>query len=293
MLLSIVTLNYNKSHLTVACLASLHTQFANELADNEIEVIVVDNASPDGSAQSLREEIKKQNYKNVHLIANTENAGFGKGCNLGAKSAKGDFILFLNNDTIVKDTGILSMAKYMQEHTEVSVLGGQLSNLDGSKQPSVGSFYTPVKVFLLLLGLQRYGIVDKNPDTISRVDWVKGGLLMIRKNAFALLCGFDENIFMYTEDMELCYRAKLKGLGVYFYPDVHVLHQETGSSNRTFAIVNIYQNLLYFYKKHRSKQEYLLIKSLLLTKAVALIGVGKIMRKPYYIQTYEKALKVT
>jgi GT2 family glycosyltransferase len=93
--------------------------------------------------------------------------------------------------------------------------------------------------------------------------------------------------------MELCYRARLKGLQVYFYPDVNVLHQETGSSSRTFAIVNIYKNLLYFYKKHKTKQEYIVLKSLLFTKAVTLIGVGKVLNKPYYIQTYEKALKAT
>lgn len=293
MLLSIVTLNYNKSHLTVSCLVSLHQQFEKELAHGEIEVIVVDNASPDNSAEVLREEIKKKAYKNVHLIANSENAGFGKGCNLGAKHAKGEFVLFLNNDTIVKDRGVLTMAQYMNENRDVSILGGQLTNFDGSKQPSVGSFYTLDKVFMLLLGLQKYGIVDKNPDEIAEVDWVKGGLFMVRKHVFETLHGFDENIFMYTEDMELCYRAKLKGLKVYFYPDVHVLHQETGSSNRTFAIVNIYKNLLYFYKKHKSRQEYLLLRSLLFTKAVTLIGVGKVLRKPYYTQTYEKALKVT
>jgi GT2 family glycosyltransferase len=274
-------------------MVSLYEQFKDEFEKDLFEVIVVDNASGDDSVPVLREEIKKKQYKNIQVTANDENSGFSKGCNIGAQKAKGDYILFLNNDTIVKDRGILNMVQYMKENSKAAILGGQLSNFDGTKQPCVGSFYTPVKVFMLLLGLQRYGVVDKNPETIKQVDWVKGGLFMVRKDIFEHLHGFDEKIFMYTEDMELCYRAKLQGLNVYFYPDVHVLHQETGSSNRTFAIVNIYKNLLYFYKKHKTRREYLLLKSLLFTKALTLISIGKVLRKPYFTETYEKALKVS
>ena len=116
---------------------------------------------------------------------------------------------------------------------------------------------------------------------------------MFRKDVFERLNGFDENIFMYTEDMEICYRAKKLGYGISFYPNVTVLHQDTGSSNRSFAIVNIYKNLLYFYKKHRSIPEYIFLKFLLQTKAITLIGVGHVLRKSYFTQTYEKALKAT
>ena len=116
---------------------------------------------------------------------------------------------------------------------------------------------------------------------------------MIRSEVFTRLGGFDEKIFMYTEDMELCYRAKLAGYAVYFYPDVKVFHADQGSSNRTFAIVNIYRNLLYFYQKHRSHKEYLYIKTLLRTKAFALIAAGRLTKNEYLTQTYEKALKVS
>lgn len=293
MILSIVTLNYNKSHLTVACMESLYNFFHKEFADGIFELIIVDNASPDNSVENLQKTIKDAGYKNVHLIDNKSNDGFGKGCNIGAKTAKGNYILFLNNDTVVKDTNLLQMIEYMDKNKNVAILGGQLTNPDGSPQPSVGSFYTPLKVFLLLAGMQRYGLVDKNPESIIKVDWVKGGLLMIRKEVFKELHGFDEKIFMYTEDMELCYRAKLYGYSVYFYPYIKIYHKETGSSNRTFAIVNIYKNLLYFYKKHRSYAEYLFVKTLLRSKALTLIGLGRITKNSYYIQTYEQALKAT
>lgn len=289
--ISIITLNYKKPQLTLSCIHSLYKEYKAEFEDNAMEVLIVDNYSQDNSITLLEQEIKEKNYKNIHVIANSENAGFGKGCNLGAKNARGKYLLFLNNDTEVKDRGILKMASFMDSHNDVAILGGQLRNPDGSLQASSGSFYTLSKVILLLLGMQRYGLLDKSPKSISKVDWVKGGLLLIRKKIFEELDGFDEKIFMYTEDMELCYRASLSGHQTYFYPDIHIIHAEHGSTNKTFAIVNIYKNLLYFYSKHRSKFEKILVKSMLTTKAVLLIIAGTLLQKPYLRNTYSEALR--
>jgi GT2 family glycosyltransferase len=289
MLLSIITLNYKKPHLTLACLESLYEQFGDEFEKGNVELLIVDNASGDDSVAVLRQATSDKRH--VKIIANEENAGFSAGCNLGAASAKGKYFLFLNNDTVVKDKGLLAMVEYMDEHPDVAIMGGQLHNPDGSLQPSAGEFYTPLYAFALLLGLQKYGIIDKNPKIISEVSWVKGGLFMIQSDVFKKLKGFDERIFMYTEDMELCYRAKLAGYKTYFYPHVLVQHAEQGSSNRGFAIVNIYKNLLYFYKKHRSRKEYLLIKSLMKTKASLLITLGKLTGNKYLVETYREAMK--
>ncbi len=292
MFVSIVTLNYKKANLTITCMESLYKEFKPEFENNIFELIIVDNASGDDSVRKLESIIKKNKYQNIKIIENSENAGFSKGCNLGAKFSKGDFILFLNNDTVIKDKGILKMAEYMQDHNEVSILGGQLKNMDDTLQASTGDFYNLDKVLLLLLGFQKYGILDKSPENISKVDWVKGGLLMIRKNVFEKLKGFDEKIFMYTEDMELCYRAKLNGFNTYFYPNINILHQDHGSTNRTFAIVHIYENLLYFYKKHKSFIEYLIAKFLMSSKAVLLIILGTITNNNYLKNTYKEALEV-
>jgi GT2 family glycosyltransferase len=292
MLLSIVTLNYKKSDLTITCISSLWEQFEKEFQQNRMEVIIVDNDSKDGSVDTIRDVIRRKKFTNMHVIQNSSNAGFGAGCNLGAIKSKGEFILFLNNDTEVKDKGIQKMTEYAKEHPDVAILGGQLRNFDGTLQPSVGKFYTPFYAFLLLIGGQRYGILDTSPKTVQKVDWVKGGLLLIRRDVFDELHGFDEKIFMYTEDMELCYRAHLAGKSVYFYPDVLVLHKEHASTSKTFAIVNIYKNLLYFYKKHRSPGEYKLLKLMMEAKAKSLVAVGKTTKNAYLIETYEKALEV-
>jgi hypothetical protein len=271
---------------------SLHEYLAKEFKSDEIELIIVDNNSLDGSVEKLKSTIKEYKYKNTQVIANSENSGFGKGCNIGADKAKGDLILFLNNDTIAKDDGILNMAKYMQKNEDVAILGGQLRNPDGTLQSSSGKFYTLSRAILLLLGLQKFGLLDKSPTKITEVDWVKGGLFMIRKDVFEKLSGFDENIFMYTEDMELCYRAEKIGLKTFFYPDVNIIHQEHGSTNRSFAIIHIYKGLLYFYKKHKSYFEYSLLKIVLFKKAIAAIIIGTIFRNSYLVSTYRKAINI-
>lgn len=291
MLLSIITLNYKQAELTINYLKSLYAHFSNEFNNNSIEIIIIDNASGDGSVDLLKNYISKEKYKNIFIHKNSENSGFAKGCNYGAKHAGGKYLLFLNNDTIVQDKSILNMVNYLDQHNEITILGGALKGVNGSPQISAGKFYTPFNVLLLLLGFQKFGLTDKNPAKISEVDWVKGALFMIKKEIFEKLGGFDKNIFMYAEDMELCYRAKKAGLKTFFYPYTNITHKDQGSSNRTFAIINIYKNLLYFYKKHRKPFEYLFIKLLLTVKAIILINYGKIFNDSYLISTYEQALK--
>lgn len=292
MLLSIVTLNYKKVDLTINYIKSLYTQLDEKFENNTMELIMVDNASGDDSVELLKKILHKEKYKNIQVLANFKNEGFGKGCNLGASHAKGKYILFLNNDTLVKDKSILDMVNFLDQHQEIAILGGQLCNMDGSPQSSTGDFYTIPRVLMLLLGFQRFNLIDNSPEKISKVDWVKGGFFMIRENVFRKLKGFDEKIFMYTEDMELCYRAAKAKLVTYFYPQAKILHVDQGSSSRTFAVINIYENLIYFYKKHRSRGEYLFLKTLLKTKAILLYTIGKIIKNSYLSETYEKALKV-
>jgi len=291
MKLSIIVLNYKKPDLTMNCLTSLFKQFGKEFSEDIFEVIIVDNASGDESVRVLKEAIQTKKYKNIKLIVNSENSGFSKGCNLGAKDATGKYILFLNNDTTVKDKGILKMTEYMKINPEVSILGGQLKKPNGENQPSAGKFYSLFNTFLLLIGMQKFGISDKNPKNISEVDWVKGALFMIRKDIFEKLSGFDEKIFMYTEDMEFCYRAKKQGFKTYFYPDVSIIHEDQGSSSRSFAIVQIYKGLLYFYKKHKSFLEYSIVKTMLYVKAVTAIGIGSLTGNKYLITTFRKAMQ--
>lgn len=291
MLLSIIVLNYKRSDLTINCINSLFEYFGKEFDKNLFEIIVVDNASKDESALNINMEIKMKKFPNIIVKENKENLGFGKGVNEAAKKAKGELLLFLNNDTLIHDKGVQRMVFFMKDHHEIAILGGKLTNIDGTEQPSVGKFYDLKNVLLLMLGMQRFGVTDRNPKQIKEVDWVKGGLMMIRRNVFEKLNGFDEKIFMYTDDMELCFRANKSGFRTFFYPDISVVHEDQGSSDRSFAIVNIYKGILYFYKKHKSPAQYTLVKLILYVKALVAIIFGSLTGNKYLTSTFKRAIQ--
>lgn len=282
--LSIIILSFNTQDLTIACLNSIVAQYKQELDNDLFEVIIVDNASSDDSIQ----KIKKLQIKNIRLIESKENLGFSKGCNLGAKNAKGNYLLFLNSDTEIKDQGLVKMVDYLKKNEKVGILGGALKNEDGSVQPSTGKFYNLPNLFLMLCGYDK----RVSPKVIKKVDWVSGASLMISRKVFEKIGGFEKELFMYMEDVELCYKAKKKGFPTYFYPEIVLYHKELGSSNRTFAILNIYKGILFFYKKHKPGWEYKVASASLFTKAFALSKIGRLTGKKYLEATYGQALEL-
>ena len=284
--LSIIILNYNTADLTVNCINSINDQYKKELEEEKFEIVVVDNNSIDDSLEKLQ----KMKVKNLRIVKSDENLGFSKGCNLGAKNAEGENFLFLNSDTEIKDQGFNKMVSFLKENEKIGILGGKLKNIDGTNQLSAGKFYNVFYLFLMLIGSNK--LLRESPDEIKRVNWVSGASLMIKKTLFQKLEGFDKEIFMYVEDMELCYRALKKGFFTYFYPQIMLFHKELGSGSRTFAILNIYKGVLLFFRKHKSKLEYLLALLLLKTKAAVLVVLGKIINNKYLLETYSQALKI-
>lgn len=290
-MVSIIILSYNTKELLRECLKSLY----KNIKGVDYEVLVVDNASTDGTFEEIQKlKVNSQNYSSkVKIIQNDKNCGFSKGNNIGARAARGEYLVFLNSDTEMQDKGLTGMVEFLKNHKTVGILGGRLRNMNGSLQKSAGTFYTLSNVFLMLLGGERSGMLRKSPSRIMQVDWVSGAFMMMRKELFEKLRGFDENFFMYVEDMEICFRAKKLGFSTYFYPNVNVLHKELGSSNRAFAILHIYEGLLYFYKKHKSVFEYQFARGLLTVKALLMILLGSVIRNTYLTTTYQKAFKIS
>jgi GT2 family glycosyltransferase len=286
--LSIIILSFNTKDLTLACISSIAAQYKRELDKEQFEIIVIDNASTDDSVKAVR----NLKLKNLTVIESNENLGFSKGCNLGAKNAKGEYLLFLNSDTEIKDQGFVKMVEYLKKNEKVGVLGGALKNEDGKAQPSAGKFYNLFNLFLMMIGLERVGILRESPKQIKRVDWVSGASLMVKRQLFEKLGGFAKELFMYAEDMEFCYRASKKGFPTYFYPEVMLFHKERGSSNRTFAILNIYRGILFFYKKHKSNRQYWMARTILFSKASLLKSIGKLTNNKYLEETYGQALEL-
>ena len=286
--LSIVTLSYNTKDLTLECLKSVAAHYKKELEEKDFEIIIVDNASSDGSISAIF-NLQKE-VPNLKLIQNKENVGFARGCNIGAKAAKGKYVLFLNSDTEASDGGFLQMVEFLDKNPKVAIVGGKLYNADGSAQPSAGKFYNLFNLAIMLLGLERLGLLRSSPNKIQKVDWVSGACMMVRHSIFDKLMGFDEELFMYMEDMEICFRAQKLGFATYFYPNIRLMHKSLGSSNRTFAIINIYKGISCFYLKHKTYIEYLIAKTLLIVKAVILILVGFLTLNSGLRDRYRKAI---
>lgn len=290
MILSIVILSYNRLNLLLNCLGSIRKQFDSELKARDLEIIIVDNKSDGSVLENIEKKIR--GVPGVSLIKNKENLGFSKGCNFGAKKAKGEFVLFLNSDTQIRDRGLIKMVNFLKQNQDAAVAGGRLLNSDESSQPSFGKFYNLANFFVMLFGGQRLGLIKGSSDKILKVDWVTGACFMVNKNIFNKLGGFDEKIFMYMEDMEYCYRAKMSGFSTYYYPSARIIHKEQGSSSRTFAVLNIYKGILYFYKKHKNNLEFQIVRSFLFLKAITVYLLGRLTNNSYYTNTYGQALGI-
>jgi GT2 family glycosyltransferase len=286
--LSIIILNYNTKDLTIECINAIVEQYKQELEKEQFEIVLVDNASSDDSLEA----IKKLKINGLKLVESKENLGFSKGCNLGAKNANGEYLLFLNSDTEIKDQGFIKMLDYLQKNENVGILGGALKNENGTSQSSAGKFYNLFNLFLMLIGFERLGFLRESPWVIKQVDWVSGACLMIKRKVFEKIGGFENELFMYGEDMELCYRASKKKFSTYFYPELTLFHKERGSSSRTFAIVHIYKAILFFYKQYKPDWQYQIARFLLHAKSIILRNAGAVFKKKYFVETYGKTLEL-
>lgn len=290
--LSIVIISYNTKKLTQNCIESSLKSLKN--APFSYEIIIVDNASKDGSVEMLQKYQTELKDK-FELVLSNENIGFGKGNNLGVKHARGKYILLLNSDIVVLDDAISELFQFYTEHEEkYHFLGGKLLNKDTSDQPSACRFFTlPVVFGTLFLRGDYWGLTRFSPRTIKQVDWISGACILTKKAYFEALDGFDKDIFLYMEEVDLLYRAKQQDYFTYFYPFARFIHLGSASSaGRTFPIVQVYRGFLYFYKKHRSPMALFCLKFMLKLKALIAVYIGKATKNQYLIETYEKAYQL-
>lgn len=292
--LSIIIISYNTKDITKNCLNSIFQSLKNSKLT--YEVIVVDNASNDGS-QTQISKLKSQNQNlNLKTIFNTRNIGFAKANNQGVKIARGKYLLLLNSDILVLNNAIEKLLNFYKQNEKMfNFLGGKLLNKDLTPQPSCGPMYSIPMVFAhLFLKGDYWGLTRYSPNKVKEVDWVSGACILTTKKIFQKLGGFDENIFMYMDEIDLLYRAKKKGFKVFFYPQAQFIHFGSASSaGRTYPILQVYRGLIYFYKKHHNDPVSLFIlKFMLKLKAIMAILIGKLLNNKYLIKTYEEAFKL-
>ena len=217
MTLSIVIVNFNGRHFLDDCLRSISKQ-----VPFDHEVIIVDNASTDGSVEYLRKA-----YSQVRLIENEENLGFARANNIGANDAKGDFLLLLNNDTILLDD-LTSAIAILKGDESVGILGARMLGKDGEYRHSSGYFPEPLRLFKLSSLYRKdggFGTGDfEVENSVYPVDWVEGSFLLTRMSLWRDIGGLDESYFMYVEDIDYAKMALLLGKQAVFFPDISYMH---------------------------------------------------------------------
>ncbi|MFB3882494.1 MAG: glycosyltransferase family 2 protein [Armatimonadota bacterium] len=223
----------------------------------DLEVIVLDNASQDGSADMVRRQ-----FPQVALIENRENAGFARGYNAAARRSTGRYLLVLNPDTIVHRGALGRLVEFMDAHPEAGAVGPRLLNSDGTLQFSCRRFPRPAAAMLRNTFLGRlvpgnrftrdYLMQDWDHSSQRQVDWVSGAAICIRREAWEQTGGFDEGYFMYAEDMDWCLRAEQAGWRVYYLPDAVITHRIGRSSDqRPLAmVIQFHRSAARFYWKH-------------------------------------------
>lgn len=219
--ISVIIVNYNTKQLLADCLATVFEKTKGVT----FEVIVVDNASTDGSKEYIKER-----YPSVKWINSGENLGFGKANNLGAKSATGKYLFLLNSDTLLLNNAIRIFFDYAESHQHegIGTLGSWLLDKNEKPNNSFGFFPCAKNEICYLLG--KYQLPSLSDITEEKeVDYITGADLFIEKRLFDELNGFDENIFMYYEETDLQYRLAQRGLSRKVIPGPRIIHLEGGS----------------------------------------------------------------
>lgn len=244
------------------CIRSIH----ENASDSKSEIIVIDNHSADESPDMIHRE-----FPDIKLLKNPENFGFSRACNQGFRISGGEFLLFLNSDTVVRNGAIQKMTDYMRVNPDVGVLGPKILNSVLQPTRSYMRFLDLGKLFLgskhlrFFLDVEKYRIHYANYDYITTrtVQWVSGACLMIRRDLFSELGMFDENYFFYFEDMDLCHKAGRAGFKVVYFPEAEIIHLFGGSTSSNSAMNEKYyrQSLLYYLRKNTNFFSYQLAKS--------------------------------
>uniref|UniRef100_UPI00404B8D9E glycosyltransferase family 2 protein n=2 Tax=Flavobacterium sp. TaxID=239 RepID=UPI00404B8D9E len=275
--ISIILINYNSAEYTINAVKSIINIISNDLT---YEVIIVDNCSNREELSLLKEFLKSNNNCNLQLIESEINLGFSGGNMIGASISKGNYLAFVNNDTFFYEDCFSILLKYLEENHKIGVITCQSINKDGNNFCSFDHFIGIRKTFLGRFVLETFfnkPIRKKTYDKPIKVDAVQGCFMLFERNIFYDVEGFDTNLFLFYEEIDICKRLKDKGYSSVFYPSTQFTHFQGGSTKKSIAIKSeILISFLYILKKDFGKTRYkiisfylgskYLIKSIFVTK---------------------------
>ncbi len=294
--LSIIIVNFNSKKFLKNCLESI---LSSQLNDLKLETIVVDNASKDGSSQFV-----KKNFPLVTMVNSKKNIGFSKANNLGIKKAKGNYILVLNPDTVLSPKTLLEGIEFMEKNPRVGISTCRLELEDGVLDwASHRGFPTPWASFTYFTKLEetfpkfkifgQYHLTWKDFGSIHEIDSPAGAFLLIRRKVIEEIGMFDEDFFLYGEDLDFAFRAKQKGWKIMYYPLTTATHykgissgikghsQKLTTANKKTKLRNLnhfYDAMRIFYSKHYQKKypsfvNFLTTLAIELKRKIAFLGV--------------------
>jgi len=251
---SIVIVSYNNGYDLLWCLRSIieQTKCINH------EIIIIDNASKDDSILQARHE-----FPNVIVVQNRKNLGFAKACNQGWRMSTGRYVYFLNPDARLTNNVCLIASQFLDSRLDIGIIGTKTLNLDDSIQPSRRSFpnlmtsvtnrcsilskFWPNNVFT-----RKYLRLDSDHTAPIEVDWVTGSSMFARRSTLDCIGGFDEDYFLYCEDVDICRRVANMGWKIWYLPYAAVYHRRGGSANsvKERSSAARHRGMWIYYKKH-------------------------------------------
>lgn len=297
--LSIIIVSFNTRNILVSCIKSI----LKYTKDINFEIIVVDNDSKDGSGQAAED-------LGAVLIKNDKNLGFATANNQGFKISKGKYVIFLNSDTEIHDNVLGEMVNWMNLNPEAGVATCALTNKDGSLQATGGYAPTLPRVFSWMT-IQDLPFIDNiikpfhpyhskslffRGDSFYKskkeLDWVTGAFLLTRRNILDDVGGWDENFFMYVEEVDLCYRIKKLGYRIWYLPKWNITHLGGASSKTSeFSLISEYEGIKKFYSKFYPSWQFPILRLILKIGALGRMILFGILEGRQSAKIYAKVFR--
>lgn len=270
--LSIIIVAFNSASTIADCLNSVKS---NDLGKEEIEIIVIDNASPDKTKKIIKEQ-----FPEINLIENTANLGFAAAVNRGAEKAKGRYLVLLNPDTKVEKNFVSKLCNYVTGNHLAVVTGSNLVDARGKHQASCWKKPTMMRTVLEMFLPYEMSIqlLTEHHLLPSEVEMVSGACMTIRRDLWDRLKGFDAEFFMYYEDADFCFRARDQGYKIFYHPSINVYHKVSGSVANPHSLIHYYfTSKILFFEKHYSARYTLIVKMIIYTGIIVRIPVYAIV----------------
>jgi N-acetylglucosaminyl-diphospho-decaprenol L-rhamnosyltransferase len=280
---TVVVVTYRSRADVLACLSSLR--------DNGVSgtSVVVDNASRDGTP-----DVIDTHFPEVRVISLSTNRGFGAACNIGATTSTSKYCLFLNPDARLTPGALQQLIVFAESHADAGIVAPQVLDPDAHTRqlscrgfPTLGSFFfNRYSLLNRLFPGNRWGrsylLLDEIPSTSTAVDWVSGCCMLVRREVLTALGGFDEQFFLFSEDVDLCLRARQARWVTYYVPEATAIHRIGGSSALFRPIIERHKSVWRYYRKHMTADDRMIqnafVWAAIMVRCVSLVGLCAVRR---------------